>query len=344
MRNGILRLFSGALLATAVTCANAQVITTVAGTDFTFPHTPIPAINAPTGSIFSVAVDASGSVFFSDYGNNRLFKADPKGAVTVVAGNGAYGPVGDGNYGVTGDGGPATSAALCFPGGIALDATGNLFIADQCNSRIRKVTPNGIITTVAGSGEGNASFGYSGDGGPATNAMLNYPTGVAVDTAGNLFIADLFNSRIRKVTSDGIISTVAGNGTAGESGDGGPATSAMLNGPNSVAVDAAGNLFIADNAGSTIRKVTPAGIISTVAGNGINGYFGDGGPATSAALCSPGGVAVDATGNLFWAEFCSHVIRKVTPAGIISTIAGNSTRPGFAGGYSGDGGPPPARS
>src|SRR5262249_43599938 len=145
---------------------------------------------------------------------------------------------------------------------------------------------------------GNGTSGYSGDGGPATSAQLNVPFGVAVDGAGNLYIADLRNSRIRKVTTDGLISTVAGNETTGYSGDGGPATSAQLNSPNGVAVDGAGNLYIADYSNNRIRRVTTDGLISTVAGNGTRGYSGDGGPATFAQLSGPAGVALDAAGNL----------------------------------------------
>jgi sugar lactone lactonase YvrE len=237
---------------------------------------------------------------------------------------------GDGTYGFSGDGGPATSAMLAAPEGVAEDTAGNLFIADSWNSNVRKVTPGGVISTVAG----NGNPGYSGDGGPAASAMLNYPTGVAVDAAGNLFIADYGNDRIRMVTPSGIISTVAGNGTAGFSGDGVPANSAQLNGPTGVAVDAAGNLFIADEHNNRVREVNPGGVISTVAGNGTGGYSGDGGPATSAELYYPAGVAVDTAGNLFIADEINDRIRMVTPGGVISTVAGNGIF-----GFSGDGGP-----
>lgn len=328
------RLLSGAALAAIITCAQAQVITTVAGTDFTFPNTPLPAINAPTGGIFGVAVDASGNVFFSDYGNTRVFKMDPNGVLTVVAGNGAYGS-GCYYYAPTGDGGPATGAALSGPFGLAVDAAGNLFIADQCLMQVRKVTPAGIISNVAG----NGAYGYSGDGGPAVNATLGSPSGIALDSSGNLFIADPSDYVVRKVTPDGIITTVAGNGISGYSGDGGLAVNATLGFPFSVAVDAAGALFIADFGNQAVRKVSPAGIISTIAGNGTQGYSGDGGLATSAALGCPFGVTLDSVGNLFLADSCDHVIRKITPAGIISTVAGTFTQIEYAGGYSGDGGP-----
>ena len=242
--------------------------------------------------------------------------------ISTVAGNGIQG--------FSGDGGPATAANLNFPVGVAVDAGGNLFIADDQNHRMRKVTPGGVISTVAG----NGIAGFGGDGGPATAASLSFPFGVAVDAGGNLFIGDLGNQRIRKVTPGGVISTVAGNGTFGFSGDGGPATAASLATPSGVAVDAGGNLFIAEQGNHRIRKVTPGGVISTVAGNGIAGFGGDGGPATAANLNFPAGVAVDAGGNLIIADDGNHRIRKVTPGGVISTVAGN----GIAG-FGGDGGP-----
>jgi trimeric autotransporter adhesin len=324
-----LRLFAGAVLMAAVYCAHAQVITTLAGTDFAFPPTPLAAINAPAGLITGVAADAAGNVYFAspNDGNNVVFKVDRQGVLTVVAGNGTEG--------FSGDGGQATSAALDSPGGLAVDAAGNLFIADGFNNRIRKVTPGGIISTVAG----NGMQGYSGDGGQAMSAALNLngSGSVAVDAAGNLFISDEGNNRIRKVTPGGIINTVAGNGTAGYSGDNGLATSAALNlsAPFvvGVVVDASGNLFIADALNNRIRKVTTSGIISTVAGNGTAGFSGDDGPATYAELNLPAWAAVDASGNLFVADQGNGRIRKVTPGGIISTVAGNGTE-----GYSGDGG------
>ena len=203
----------------------------------------------------------------------------------------------------------------------SVDGAGNLFIADARS--IRKVDPSGIITTFAG----NGTHGFSGDGGPATDASLGSVSAIAVDGAGNLFIADtrgalrsrgpdgaplmLLEPRIRKVDTSGIITTVAGNGTAGFSGDGGPATNASLNSPSGVAVDGAGNLFIADRGNQRIRKVDASGIITTVAGNGTSGFSGDGGPATSASLRGPRGVAVDGDGNLLIADSGNRRIRKV---------------------------------
>ena len=187
--------------------------------------------------------------------------------------------------------------------------------------------PNSIITTVAGSGTNN----YSGDGAAATNATLASPSGVAVDAVSNLFIADSANNRVRKVGTNGVITTVAGNGTAAYSGDGAAATNASLSGPRGVAVDAAGNLFIADFFNHCIRKVGTNGVITTVAGNGSGGYSGDNGAATNASLYYPVGVAVDATGNLFIADSLNYRIRKVATNGIITTVAGDGS-----GGYGGD--------
>jgi uncharacterized protein (TIGR03437 family) len=273
-------------------------------------------LNGPDG----VAMDSAGNLFIADYYNNKVRKVTPAGTITTVAGTG--------DDGSGGDLGPAISARLSHPSGVAVDNAGNLFIADYMNNRIRKVTPGGTISTVAG----NGTEGYNGDSIPATSAELWLPIGVAVDSAGNLFIAELTGYRIRKVTPAGTISTVAGNGSPGYND--GPATSAGLNFPTGVAVDGAGNIFIADRGNNFIRKVTPAGMMSRVAGNGNQGFSGDGGPATSAALSYPSGVAVDAAGDLFIADAGNNLIRKVTPDGTISTVAGNRTSSS-----GGDGGP-----
>ncbi|GAB3625896.1 Serine/threonine-protein kinase PknD [Pandoraea terrae] len=270
----------------------------------------------PTG----VAVDAAGHVYIADVGNLRIRKVDTSGTITTIAGNGASG--------FSGDGGAATSAQLVVPTGVAVDAAGNVYIADVGNLRIRKVDTSGTITTIAGTG----TSGFSGDGGAATGAQLAAPQGVAVDAAGNVYIADRDNSRIRKVDTSGIITTMAGNGTYGSSGDGGAATSAQLASPQAVAADAAGNVYIADD--FRIRKVDTSGIITTMAGNGTRGFSGDGGAATSAQLASPEGVAVDAAGNVCIADRDNLRIRKVGTSGTITTIAGNGTLT-----FGGDGGP-----
>ncbi len=237
---------------------------------------------------------------------------------------------GDNIPGYSGDGGPATGAQLYLPQCVALDAAGDLYIADSFNNVIREVAVNGTITTVAG----NGSFGYSGDGGPATSAQLAYPHGLAFDGAGNLYIADSSNNVIRQVAVNGNIATVAGNNTRGYAGDGSPATGAQLYEPYAVAVDAAGDLYITDSNNHVIREVFAAnGTIATVAGNGYPGYSGDGGPLGSAQLNYPKGLAFDAAGNLYIADFGNSVIRKVSTNGTITTVAGNG-----APGYLGDGG------
>ena len=292
----------------------AGIIRTVAGTGTQgFSGDGGPASSAQLNQPSEVVLDAAGNLLIADEGNHRIRKVTPDGIIGTVAGGGGGGD----------DGGPATAAYLTYPSGIALDAAGNLFIVDYL--RIRKVTPAGIISTVAGTGGSDGDEGFSGDGGPATAAQLSYPRGVAVDATGNLFIADSDNDRIRKVTPDGVINTVAGGAVlregavfaGGFSGDGGHATTARLFDPLGVAVDAAGNLFIADSGNNRIRKVTPDGVISTVAGTGMRGFEGDFGPAASARLNGPRGVAVDAAGNLFIADSSNHRIRKVTadPAG-----------------------------
>lgn len=236
--------------------------------------------------------------------------------ITTVAGGGT--PTG-GN----GDSGPATSAHLTKPVDVAFDVSGNLYIADVAiyvgddGFKVRRVATSGIITTVAG----NGSTTFNGDGIPATSAGISV-NGIAVDRAGNLFIADRQNERVRKVAPGGIVTTVAGTGTMGYSGDGGLAKSAQLNLPNDVATDAAGNVFVVDTGNQRIRRVGVDGVIRTIAGNGQYGFSGDGGPATAASLNNPEGVAVDGAGNVYIADFGNDRIRKVTPAGIISTIAG----------------------
>ena len=303
------------------------IITTVAGDGPTYPATGSysgdggAATNADLYGPYGLAVDAAGNIFIADSGNSRVRKVGINGIIVTVAGNGTYG--------YSGDGGPATHAELWEPFGVALDATGNLFLSDLLNQNIRKVGTNGIITTVAG----NGTAGYSGDGGAATNAELHWPEGVAVDASGNLFIADAGNQRIRKVGTNGIITTVAGNGTYGFSGDGGAATNAQLDNPVAVAVDAAGDLFISDSGNQRIRKVGTNRIITTVAGDGYAGNYGDGGEATNAYLADPAGVAMDVTGNVFIGDTYNNRIRRVGENGIITTVAGNGTA-----GYSGDGG------
>src|SRR5579875_649189 len=310
----------------------------------------------------AIAFDSAGNYYIADTGNNRIRKVNTKGIISTVAGNGTPG--------FAGDGGPATSAELNQPTGVFADSQGNLYIADNLNNRIRKVSSSGTISTVAG----NGIVSYSGDGGPATAAQLNaprgaasnakgtlfisdsqnsvvrlvngvgissigqgslvMPRGVATDSAGNAYVADSLANVVWKIGTDGSVTKFAGSGDAGFAGDGGPAASAQLNAPTAVAVDPAGNVFIDDFTNLRIREVTTAGIINTVAGNGSQGYSGDGGPAVNASFNLAQGIAVDSFGNLYIADTGNNVIRKVNTSGVISTIAGTGSF-----GHSGDGGP-----
>lgn len=257
------------------------------------------------------AYDPVGKVLYFGYGGQWSTQGDVVSTIIEpLAGNGVTG------WG--GDGGPATSANV-RPTRVVAGPDGSLYIPELSNNRVRRVGPDGIITTVVGNGQA----GYSGDGGPATNANLSGPQDVAVGADGSLYIADYFNNRVRRVRPDGIITTIAGNGQAGYSGDGGPATSASLQGPIAVAVGSDGSLYIADYNNNRVRQVGPGGRINTVAGNGQAGYGGDGGPATSASLNGPIGVAVGPDGSLYIPDSHNNRIRRVGSDGIITTVAGD---------------------
>lgn len=274
-----------------------------------------PATAAELDDPYGVFVDGSGNIFVADT-DNSIVREVSNGTINTVAGTA-------GSFGYAGDSGPATAAQLDEPEGVFVDGSGNVFIADTFNSVIREVTA-GMIQTVAGSNYAwNGTCNYSGDGGPATNAQLCLPSGVFVDGSGDIFISDTENFIIREV-SGGTINTVAGTpGTAGYSGDSGPATGAELNYPSTMAVDGSGNIFIADTDNYVIREVS-AGNIATSAGNGTLAYSGDGGLATNAALNIPGETFVDSQGDIFVADTYSSVIREVVAAtGNIQTVAGN---------------------
>lgn len=311
--------------------AENYTIDTIAGTGAPgFSGDGGPAASAQFNLVYHVAVDAAGNLYFTDSDNHVIRKVDTSGIITTAAGT----PGVQANWSIpSGDGGPATSATLRYPGGVTFDSAGNMYITEIGYERVRKVDTNGIISTVAGSSSGGQ--GYAGDGGPATAALLNNPVDVAVDSAGNLYIAEIFNHTIRKVDqTTGIITTVVGTGVAGFSGDGGPATSAQLNTPYSIDFDDSGNLYIADRNNNRVRKVDTSGNISTVAGAGVAGYSGDGGSATAARMNSPIGLTVDDDGTLYVVENGNNIVRKISPTGIITTVAGTGTF-----GDSGDGGP-----
>ena len=354
----------GLLLAGGTMWAQSYVISTVAGGGA--PFTPAAAAGVGLASPSGVASDVLGNVYFSS--GNTVFKVDGTGTLTRVAGTG--------KPGYSGDSGPATEAQLNVPKGVAVDAGGSVYIADSGNNAVRKVTPDGTISTVAadwfsvglsnaagvavdragnlyisvtgrcvvlevtGGGAmlavaGNGTCGFSGDGGAASSAQLNGPTGLVVDAAGRIFIADTGNDAIRMVSA-GNITTVAGvGGSAGYDGDGGPAVRALLNVPTGVALDAAGNLYISASASNVIREVRVAdGSIVTVAGNGRQGFAGDGGPATGAELWAPWGVATDPVGDVIIGDYYNYRVRKIGTNGNISTLAGNGLND-----YHGDGGP-----
>jgi uncharacterized protein (TIGR03437 family) len=343
---------------------SAGIVTTIAGNGSTGTSPDGPA-GAPLGDVSGLAVDGAGTVYFAESDSCRIRKI-VAGTITTIAGNGTCG--------FSGDGGPATSASINSPTGLVFDSAANLYIADEGNGRIRKVSA-GAITTVAGGPNGdnsgtltqvtgitvnasgvvhiaayannqvykvvngvltpvagNGQAGLFGDGGPATAAALNSPYGIAFDAVGNLYIADVNNMRVRRVNAAGIIGPAAGNGGFKFSGDGGPAISANFNAPPGVAMDGAGNLYIADATNNRIRKVAN-GIVTTFAGNGAASFAGDGGLATDAALNNPMAVAVDATGAVYIADTNNQRIRKVS-GGTITTIAGNGNSD-----FSGDGGP-----
>ncbi len=328
---GVSRIAAAGALWCAI--AGAQgIIQTFAGTDWLFSGDGKPAIEAPLGRVDGVALDAAGNLYLTDPGNHMVMKIDAAGILTVVAGNGLSG--------YSGDGGPARNASLRIPRKLAFDPAGNLLIAEARLRRVtpqgiistvgdpsvspgdglvvdrvgniyfsdggrnqaRKLSPNGVITTVAGTGQP----GYSGDGGPADRAMLNDPRGLALDAAGNLYIVDLANFRVRKVGLDGIITTFAGNGIRGNSGDGGPATSASIFPSTPIAFGPGGDLYLLSGGG--VRKVSPLGIISTVA-TGLGGR----------------GMTVDSTGVVYVADSGNNRVRRLGLDGIITTVAGSGT-------------------
>jgi trimeric autotransporter adhesin len=317
------------LLMTLGSQVNGQNITTYAGTG-TPPNNngysgnggqaTAAQLNGPAG----IAFDDTGNLYIADLYNSVIRKISISGVISTIAGRALSG--------YSGDGGQATLAKLDDPTGVCTDAAGNIYIADNQNNRIRKVTAStGIITTIAGYGTPPYNAGFSGDGGTATLAELDEPYDVVADNSGDIFFSDYTNNRVREI-SGGIITTVAGTGNLAYNGDNKPATAANLSGPEGIALDDSGNLYIADIGNNRIRKVNTAGVITTVAGNGSPGWSGDNGAATAAELQTPTGVIIDGSGNLFIADHSNYRIRKVSN-GTITSIAGNGNP-----GYSGDGG------
>lgn len=304
------------LLVTAVSARAQAIITNIAGNGITqyigdgFPATDL-SLAVPSGICIH---PANGDLYIADYAVARVRKLTQAGVISTYGGNGILGFGGDGE--------PATNAMLREPTGTALDATGNLYITEEYNNRVRRIdAATGIISTIAGSGAG----GYGGDGGNALSAAMEQPAGLCVDKWNNIYIADRGNHRIRRVDAgSGIITTVAGNGLSGYGGDGGVATAAMLSSPMGVCTDTAGNLYIADKDNNAVRRVQlSTGIISTVAGTGAADYSGDEGPATAAKLVQPYSVFVSSRSNLYIADFGNNRIRVVTKDGIMHTLAGS---------------------
>jgi sugar lactone lactonase YvrE len=322
------------------------------------PHYKITVKSNPQGQLCIVS-NASGTVAVDRLSSVSISCSPAAGRIITVAGNGSSSS--------SGDGGLATNAGMNYPRGITFDSLGNLFISE---TSVRKVDTNGIITSIAGTSgwsgniafdsldnlyiaicgtqplvrkmdrngvittvAGNGTVGFSGDGGQAINAQLYCPSGIAFDSSDNLYIADLGNARIRKVDSNGIITTIAGNGTQGFSGDGGQAIDAGLYFPSGITFDSSDNLYVADSGNNRIRKVDTSGIITTIAGNGTQGFSGDGGQAIDAGLYFPSGITFDSSGNLYIADVNNHRVRKINTTGAITTVAGNGS-----GGFSGDGG------
>jgi uncharacterized protein (TIGR03437 family) len=283
----------------------------------------VPARTASLGDVEDIALDAKGNLYLADFSNNKVRKIDTNGILTTLAG--------DGQARFFGDNGPAAKASLYNPGGVFVDSANNVYISDTNNSCIRKVDAQGTITTIAGV---PGHFGFSGDGASALNAVFEGVFGLVVDSGGNLFVTDTDNNRLRKIQSNGIINTVAGNGAFRLIADGTLAANAFLFGPQGVSIDGNGNTYVADTANSSVRKITRNGVISTIAGNGSREYSGDNGPATHAGLASPVNVTPDGRGGLYIADTDNEVIRKVAADGTISTVAGNGTQ-----GYGGDNGP-----
>jgi hypothetical protein len=296
--------------------STSGIITTVAGNGMAgYTGDGVAATATELNNPQNIIVDGIGNIFIADYLNNRVRLVDTSGIISTIVGNGTLG--------YSGDGSAATLAQLNNPVCLALDESGNLFIADEFNNVIRKVSPaiGGTISTVAG----NHTGGFSGDGSAATLAKINTPTGITVDGAGNLFITDQYNQRIRKVDVAGNIHTVAGNGIAGYTGDGVAATTTELNNPARVAVDGAGNIYIADQYNNRIRFVDAvSGIMTTVVGTGIGGFTGDMGPATAAEINWPTDIVIDASKSLFISDYNNNRVRKVTsyPIAAFTTPSG----------------------
>jgi sugar lactone lactonase YvrE len=325
-----------ALLIFINSLAFSQTITSVAGLGT--GELPIPGDSIlvdsiiPDGNLavmsklyypYALSLNPNGSVIVGENFSYMIRLVGIDGHINTVAGTG--------KRGFSNDGGPANKADMDFPAAIARDAQGDFYIADWGNHRIRKINSKGIITTIAG----NGNAGYSGDGGLATAAEINSPSGIALDVNGNIYFTEFNNHVLRKIDNQGIISTVAGNGQSGCSADPGTVSSCKLSFPHGVTIDLSGNIYIVDAGNHKIRRISSTGSICTIAGKGTAGFTGDGGQAQAAELSWPHGVAVDNSGNIYITDMNNHRIRKVDVNGVITTFAGTGNR-----GFSGDNGSP----
>jgi sugar lactone lactonase YvrE len=285
--------------------SQAQTVSTFAGSG-TAGSTDATGTAASFSNPRAVAVDASGNVYVADFINHKIRKITPAGVVSTFAGSGFTGSTD----------GTGTAASFRNPSGVAVDASGNVYVADYGNHKIRKITPSGVVSTFAGSGtQGSADA-------TGTAASFNAPFGLAVDASGNIYVADTGNHKIRKITPAGVVSTLAGSGSYGSTD--GTGTAAIFAFPNGVALDASGNVYVADTNNNKIRKITSAGVVSTFAGSGTQGSID--GTGTAASFDYPTGVAVDASGNVYVADTFNNKIRKITPAGVVSTLAGSGAQ------------------
>ena len=296
-----------------------------------------PGIDSPdatfdaSGGPEQLAFDAAGNLYVSDCSAARVYVVGPSATLRRVVGSDL-----EGDAGYEGDGKQALRALVRCPIGIAVDDAGTLFVVDHGNNRVRKIRSDGVISTFAGTGAvGVDAGGYAGDGGPATAARLQEPVGVGLGAGGDVYVADRDNNAIRRIDADGTITTVIGGREAGFSGDGGPASEARIDRPQQIVVDPDGNVYFADSGNNRVRRIDTEGVVTTVAGNGRAATSGDGGPALSAAVWNPTGLALDDEGNLYVSQPDDNRIRRVDTTGAIVTVAGGTASPGF----SGDGGP-----
>ncbi len=307
-------------------CNAQSIITTIAGNGITqYIGDGYPATNFSLAQPYGLCEDKSGNIFVADFADHRIRRINNQDTLFTFCGIGTSG--------YSGDGGLIDTATIRNPSGVCIDTAGNLYITEWYNNVLRKVDKTThIVTTVCGT----SAYGFSGDNGPATNAHLANPYASCIDNEGNIYIPDAGNNRIRKVNMlTGTITTVAGTGVMGYSGDNIQATNAKLANPMGVCLDSLGNIYIADNGNHRIRKVDAlTGIITTIAGNGVQGYFGDGGLAINSQIAQPNAIAADRFGNIYFSDFGNNVIRTIYTNGAIKTIAGNGHF-----GFSGDNGP-----